>query len=276
MKNVDLHLHTCFSDGTYTPEELVGEVLKNDLAAIAVVDHDTVDGIAPTLEAAKSQDLEIIPGIELTAQYEGNEIHILGYLLEYNNKALRKKLSALKVNRLERMHKILGKLRELDVWLDAEDVFALSQQGTVGRLHIARAMVNKGIVGSTQEAFQRYIGDKSPAYVLGFRYSPEEAIALIRDFGGIAVLAHPYTVTRDELIPQFVTWGLQGLEAYYPEHNQSQINFYLRLAQQYHLLVTGGSDCHGSAKPEARLGSFKIPYILVEKLKEVQRLAHAK
>jgi len=276
MKTADLHLHTYFSDGTYTPEELVREALKTELAAIAVADHDTVEGIGPVLEAAKGTDLEVIPGIELTAEYEGSEIHILGYLLEYQNKALREKLTSLKVNRIERVHKILGKLRDADVQLDAEDVFALAGQGTVGRLHIARAMVSKGIVGSTQEAFQRYIGDKSPAYVCGFRYSPQQAIALIREYGGIAVLAHPYTVTRDELILQCIDWGLQGLEAYYPEHNQSLLNFYLRFAREHNLLVTGGSDCHGSAKPEAQIGSIKIPYLLVEKLKETKRLNNAK
>jgi len=275
MKTADLHLHTYFSDGTYTPSELVSEAIKKDLAAIAVVDHDTVSGIAPTLKAAKFQELEIIPGIELTAQHEGSEIHILGYFIEYGNRALLEELSSLRDNRVQRVHKILQKLSDIGIKLDASDVFELSHQGTVGRLHIARAMVNKGIIKSTQEAFKKYIGDKSPAYVCGFRYSPEETIALIRKFGGIAVLAHPYTVSSDALIPQFVDWGLQGLEAYYPEHSQSQINFYLKLAQKYNLLVTGGSDCHGNAKPEVRLGAFKIPYELVEKLKEAKGLTHA-
>ena len=127
-----------------------------------------------------------------------------------------------------------------------------------------------GLVGSIAEAFRRYIGDKCPAYVCNFRFSPSEAIKLIRDVGGIPVLAHPYTLNRDELIPEFVDCGLMGLEVYYSEHTQGMINLYLALAKEYNLLVTGGSDCHGNAKPEVKIGSVKIPYELVEKLKEAK------
>ncbi|MFA4983838.1 MAG: PHP domain-containing protein [Candidatus Omnitrophota bacterium] len=273
MRTADLHLHTCFSDGTYTPEELVREASRSELSCIAIADHDTVEAIEPALAAAKSRELEVIPAIELTADYGGNELHILGYLFDHKNKFLQERLSSLKSDRAERMQKILSKLRDNGVILEAEDVFSFSRVGTVGRLHIAQAMVKRGIVNSTQEAFQRYIGDKSPAYVSGFRSSPQEAIALIRRTGGIAVLAHPYTLSRDEMLTQLLEWGLQGLEAYYPEHSQSQVNFYLKYAQEHNLLVTGGSDCHGDAKPEVRIGTFRIPYALVEKLKEAKRLA---
>ncbi|MFA5114490.1 MAG: PHP domain-containing protein [Candidatus Omnitrophota bacterium] len=274
MRTADLHLHTCFSDGTYTPEELVEEAIRNDLSCIAIADHDTVEAIEPALVAVKSRGLEIISAIELTADYGGSEIHILGYLLDHKNKFLQERLSCFKLDRAERVEKIISKLRDSGVILEAEDVFNFSQVGTVGRLHIAQAMVRRGIVNSTQEAFQRYIGDKSPAYISGFRSSPQEAIALIRKTGGISVLAHPYTLSRDEVLTQLVEWGLQGLEAYYPEHSQSQVNFYLRYAQEHNLIVTGGSDCHGNAKPAARIGTFRIPYALVEKLKESKRLSN--
>lgn len=268
MKFADLHLHTVFSDGTYTPAGLVKEAKAQGLSSIAVADHDTVKGIIPTLEAAKRLDLEIIPGIELTAEYEGLEIHFLGYLIDYQHQELIERLELLYQNRIERIYKITGKLKEQGVDLEAKSVFEVSQEGSPGRLHIARALLAKGKVNSIYEAFQKLIGDKCPAYVSGFKLSPLQAMELIKDSGGVAVLAHPYSIRKDELIPELVSQGLMGLEVYYPEHSQAMVNFYLDLAKKYNLLVTGGSDCHGSAKPEVKIGSIKIPYELVEKMKE--------
>lgn len=257
MRFADLHLHSAYSDGTYNPEQIIREARKHDLAAISVVDHDSVEGIEETIRYGLAEDIEVIPGIELSAELDGSEIHILGYLVDYKNKDLKEKLVFLRQNRIERVYKIIGKLKELGINLSAESVFALSGNATVGRLHIARAMVNEGIVGSTYEAFNKYINDKGPAYVSGFKMTPPEAFNLIRDAGGIAVLAHPYTLHNDSLIPQFVEQGLRGLEAYYPEHSQGMVNFYLALAQKLNLLVTGGSDCHGKAKPESQDGFVK-------------------
>jgi hypothetical protein len=267
MKFADLHLHTLFSDSTYTPEELVKETKKAGLSCIALTDHDTAAGIEPTQEAARGKDIELLPGVELTSEYDGLEIHILGYLINYRDKELIERLDFLKKNRVERAYKILDKLKNIGMELNPEEVFAIAKLGTVGRLHIARAMLKKGFVGSISEAFYKYIGDKCPAYICGFKLSPSEAIKLIREADGIPVLAHPYSMNRNELIPEFVAEGLMGLEVYYPEHTQSMVNFYLNLAQKYNLLVTGGSDCHGSAKPEVKIGSVKLPYDLVEKLK---------
>jgi predicted metal-dependent phosphoesterase TrpH len=267
VKFADLHLHTIFSDGTYTPQELISESVEAGLAAIAVVDHDTIEGISPAIEIAKMENIEILPGIELSAEYEGCEVHILGYLVDYKRKDLLEKLETLKKNRIERIYKIVDKLKDMGVILEPEDIFSIAGGGTVGRLHVARAMLKKGKVDSLFEAFQKYIGDKNPAYVLGFRFSPSEAIKLIKDAGGIPVLAHPYTLNNDELILKFIDYGLMGLEVYYPEHTQGMTNFYLNLAKEYNLLITGGSDCHGNAKSEIKIGSIKIPYELVEKLK---------
>ena len=266
----DLHLHTVFSDGTYTPEELVERAVKKGLSAIAVVDHDTVAGIGPSVTAGVSCGLEVLPGIELSTEYEGREIHILGYLIDYNSRPLLDKLDFLKRCRIERVYKITDKLKEMGVDLKPEAVFDIAKGGVPGRLHIARAMVKQGIVRSSYGAFQEYIGDKCPAYVSGFKLSPSEGIQLIRAAKGIPVLAHPYSMNQDELIPQLVGYGLMGLEVYYPEHSQSMVNYYLELAQKNNLLVTGGSDCHGSAKPEIRIGLVKIPYELVEKLKQAR------
>ncbi|MBI5144701.1 MAG: PHP domain-containing protein, partial [Candidatus Omnitrophica bacterium] len=223
--------------------------------------------IDPVIEIARSKNIEVLSGIELSAEYDGLEIHILGYLIDYQDRRLQERLDILKKNRRERIYKIIDKLKSINLQLDAQTVFNLAGQGTVGRLHIARAMVKEGLVGSQQEAFQKYIGDKSPAYVCNFRFSPSEAIKLIKAVGGVPVLAHPYALNRDDLIPEFINSGLMGLEAYYPEHTRAMTNLYLALAEKYNLLVTGGSDCHGMAKPEAKIGSVKIPYELVEKLK---------
>jgi predicted metal-dependent phosphoesterase TrpH len=270
MRFADLHLHTVFSDGTYSPEELVSASKKVGLSCISVVDHDTVEGIEPTIKAAKKANIEVLPGIELSAEYENQEIHMLGYLIDYRSEILIKQLEILKKNRVERIYKIVDKLREAGITLEPEKIFDIAKLGTVGRLHVARAMLAEGKVGSIFEAFQKYIGDNCPAYVLGFRFSPEEAIRLIKDSGGIPVIAHPYTLNNDDLIAKFVEYGLRGVETYYPEHSQSMINFYLNLAKKNNLLVTGGSDCHGSAKPEVKVGSIKIPYELVERLKEAK------
>jgi predicted metal-dependent phosphoesterase TrpH len=233
-----------------------------------VVDHDTVCGVERAFSAANNFSLEVLPGLELTAEYTGLEIHILGYLVDHKNKPLKEKLDILKANRIKRIYRIVDKLKDMGVVLPAQSVFALAEKGTVGRLHVARAMHKEGLVASIYEAFQKYIGDKCPAYVLGFRLSPLEAIELIGNAGGIPVLAHPYTLRNDALIAQLVDFGIRGLEVYYPEHTQAMVNFYLGLAKKYNLLATGGSDYHGQAKPEVELGSVKIDYELVRKLKE--------
>ncbi|MDD5128235.1 MAG: PHP domain-containing protein [Candidatus Omnitrophica bacterium] len=271
MKCADLHVHTSESDGTLTPKQLVKAALSCGLSTIAIVDHDAVGGIPEAYTAAQDTDLEVIAGVELTAQYEKQEVHILGYFLDCQNEALLEKLSLMQLNRIERVHKIVNNLEEQGVKLNVQDVFNISGKGTVGRMHIAKALVKGGWVATTAEAFRKYIGDKSPAYVLGFNLSPAEAIKLIKDSGGVAVLAHPYILHNDELISDFAACGLDGLEVYYPEHSQSMINFYLDLAKKLDLLVTGGSDFHGSVKPDIKLGMIKIPIELVDKLRQARK-----
>jgi predicted metal-dependent phosphoesterase TrpH len=271
MKFADLHVHTSCSDGTYTPAQLVKEGLARGISALAIVDHDTTEALAQAIAEAQGTDLEIIPGIELTAQHENQEIHILGYFLDYRNQELLEKLKLMQLNRIERVYKIIENLEGLGIKLNPQTVFDISGKATVGRMHIARALVKDGFVGSTAEAFRKYIGDKSPAYVLGFRLSVPEAIKLIQAAGGVAVLAHPYMLRQDALIKEFAGYGLEGIEVYYPEHSQAMVNFYLDLAKKLNLLVTGGTDFHGSAKPEIKLGMIKIPLELVEKLRRVKK-----
>jgi len=267
IKYADLHVHSIASDGTFNAEQLIKESLKKKLSAIAITDHDTVEMIPEAIGLAADKDLEIIPGIELTAQYENQEIHILGYFIDWQSDCLLAKLKQIQQNRVERVNKIISNLAELGVNLNQETVFDISGKGTLGRMHVARALVKDGHVKTVGEAFRRYIGDKSPAYVLGFKLSPKEAIKMINDAGGTAVLAHPYMLHNDMMIYEFIKDGLQGIEVYYPEHSQSMINFYLEMAENTGLIVTGGSDFHGSAKPEVKLGMAKIPFELLEKIR---------
>ncbi len=270
MRFADLHIHTSYSDGTYSPSQVISESIKAGLSCISIVDHDSVDGLAPAIESSKGQGIEVLPGIELTSEYEGKEVHILGYLIDYTSKPFLEKLDKLKDIRIERVHKIVKKLKEVGIDIDSKLVFDLAQDGTVGRLHIARALVKERAVSNVYEAFQKFIGDKGPAYVCGFRFAPAEAVKFIKNAGGIPILAHPYSLNNDDLIPLFVKFGIMGLEVHYPEHSQSLVNFYLGLADKFNLLVTGGSDCHGDAKPDVKVGCVKIPYELVEKIKQVR------
>jgi predicted metal-dependent phosphoesterase TrpH len=271
VKFADLHVHTSHSDGTYTSAQLVREGIARGISVLAIVDHDTIEALTEALAEAEGEDLEIIPGIELTAQHENQEIHILGYFLDYRNKELLEKLKLVQLNRIQRVYKMVENLEGLGLKLNPGTVFGISGKATVGRMHIARALVKEGLVGSTSEAFRKYIGDRSPAYVLGFPLSVPEAIKLIQAAGGVAVLAHPYVLHNDALIAEFAGYGLEGIEVYYPEHSQAMVNFYLELAKKLNLLVTGGTDFHGSVKPQIKLGMIKIPLELVEKLRQAKK-----
>jgi len=271
MKTADLHLHTLFSDGTDAPDELIKKAAEARLSAVAITDHDSVEAIPAAIDAAILYGLEAIPGIELTAEYEGMEVHVLGYFIDYKNGALNEKLKFLQKARVERIHAMVAKLNGLGVKINADKIFALSGKGIVGRLHVARVMVSEGIISSIWEAFSRYIGNNGPAYVLGFKFSVQDAVKLIRLAAGIPVLAHPYSLRRDDLIPKLAHLGMRGLEVYYPEHTNAMRNKYIRICREYKLLMTGGSDYHGKAKPEVVLGNYKVPYELVESLRQEKK-----
>jgi len=269
--SADLHLHTIYSDSTYTPKQLVDAACASGLSCIALTDHDTIDGIAPCMEQAKGRGLEILPGIELTCEESGLEVHILGYLIDPGEAKLIRMMENLKKYRIQRIYKMVDKLKALGLKIEAESIFKLAGESScVSRLHLARAMLQQGLISSISEAFQRFIGDRGPAYVAGFPVSVKEAIELIKEAKGIPVLAHPYSLGGDGLIYKFIGYGLMGLEAYYPEHTKSKVKFYLEMAKEYKLLVTGGSDCHGDAKPAIRLGTFRVPYELVCELKKAR------
>lgn len=266
MKYADLHTHTYFSDGTFSPREVIALAKKEGLSCISITDHDSIDAYLSF--PFQEEDVELIPGIELTADLNNIEVHILGYLVDYQELWFQKKLKEIRQERVSRLEEMCAKLSALGMPISSPEVLEFTGDAAVGRLHLARMMVKKGFVSSAQEAFNRFIGDGKSAYVSRFRLKPGEAIALIRKAGGVPVLAHPYSLANQELIPGFVQDGLMGLEAVYPEHTNSQVKRYKELAQKYGLLVTGGSDCHGQAKPEVKMGMIKLPYEYVESLKE--------
>ena len=268
-KWADLHIHTYYSDSTSSPEEVVADAVKAELSCIAITDHDVIDGIEPVMAAAKGHGLEVIPGIELSSELNGKDIHILGYGFNYKKSPLVDKLGAIQQARIDRIHKMIEKLKGLGVNnITFEDVASRTHSNAVGRPHLAAALVEKGWVSSLKAAFDKYIGENGPAYFTKYNQTPFEAIKLITDSGGVAVMAHPMHTQKDELIAPFVKGGLGGLEVYYPNCSETVVKFYKNLAIKYQILSTGGSDAHGKAKTHTYVGKTQIPYELVEELKK--------
>jgi len=264
----DLHVHSNLSDGTHSPEEVVDLAFEAGLKTIALTDHDNVEGIDRAGAEGLRKNLEVIPGIEFTTERPQTEIHILGYFIDCKRPELLLVLKKIQRDRVERIYKIIKKLKALKVEIKPEEVFEISGKKSPGRPHVARVLVKRGLVSSFKEAFQRYLDFRAPAYVSHYKLSPGEAIRLIRQVGGIAVFAHPAVSHCDEIIPELMGEGLRGLEVYYTGHSPEQTQHYLNLAEKYGLLVTGGSDFHGlDSGREVKLGELTIPDELVEKLR---------
>jgi predicted metal-dependent phosphoesterase TrpH len=264
----DLHLHTNFSDGTFTPEELAAHAKRHDLRAIALTDHDTMEGCARTAAACKDSGIQFIPATELTAEQDGIELHLLGYYLDSENDTLKGQLAKFQEVRQNRIVEITERLRGLGVQLEAESVFRLANCRAPGRPHVARAMVKEGYVGSLDEAFERFLKKGKPAWAPKFKMSALEAIELIHQAGGVAVLAHPGLSRADETIDALIRSGLDGLECFHTKHSTYVTEHYLEIAEKHGLVVTGGSDCHGMSKGKPLIGTLKIPYQYVEWLEQ--------
>ena len=263
-KLADLHIHTSASDGWFTPDMAVEQAKDAGLAAISIADHDSVSGIEAAIWAGKKHGVEVIPGVELSSEFEGRDLHFLGYFVDWHDKRFNKKLLTMQEARVDRAKKILDRLRGVNINISYNVVIVIAG-GTVGRPHIAKALLDRGYVRTMQEAFEKYLIPGKPAYVEKYQMLPAEAIRMIRRVGGIPVLAHPYFANADEMLPELVEQGLRGLEVYHSKHDAMVARRYEQLAKKYDLLVTGGSDAHGREVP---IGAVKIPYELVEKLKE--------
>ncbi len=268
----DLHIHTTASDGRLTPEEVVERAAKLGLGVIAVTDHDSVEGVEAALsQAQRFPNLLVIPGVELSCEDE-QEIHILGYFLDVNHPRLKSKLRSLHDSRVNRGKRILQRLADLGLNLDWGRVLSLAHGGSVGRPHIAQAMLERGYVSSIREAFEKYIGQDGPAYVRRERLAPIEAVELIVEAGGLPVIAHPAgTAELEALVQELKRHGLVGLEAFYPGYSGETIQQLRLLARQHGLIVTGGSDFHGFEVPPIEIGEVGPPEEDLERFLELAR-----
>ncbi len=268
----DLHIHTAFSDGTFTPEEIVRLAKKAGLKTISITDHDVIDGIEPAMKEGEKLGIKVIPGIEFTTEIPNTEIHILGYYIDYKLPKLTDTLKKIQDDRTARIYKILGKLEKIGIKLDVKRVFEIAGHGSAGRPHVARALVEAGHVRNVREVFEKYLNFNAPAYVPHFRLTPEEAIKLILEAGGIPVFAHPAVSNYDEIIPDLVAAGLKGIEVYYSGHSRQVEKHYFGVAKKFNLLITGGTDFHGYGNSrETELGEVVVSDELVKKLDEAQK-----
>ena len=274
MGKVDLHIHTTASDGKFAPLEVVRKTWEAGLRYIAICDHDSLDGIMPALAAMPDfPGMTIIRGVEINTDIPAGEVHILGYLYNFSNQELHAVLKRLRESRIDRAKKMVAKLRGVGLKIDYERVEELAGGGSLGRPHVAQALLEKGYINNFREAFSKYIGRGGPAYVERDKITPEEAVQLIRRAGGIPVLAHPLTSDNyEELIQKLVPAGLLGLEAYYNNYTVEQVNELLYAANKYNLIATGGSDFHGlENNNELPLGTVDVPLEVVTKLLTLSR-----
>ncbi|HPQ71198.1 MAG TPA: PHP domain-containing protein [bacterium] len=275
-KLIDLHAHTTASDGSLTPTQLVQLARDSGLGAVAITDHDTIDGVAEGLAAGAEMNFEVVPGVELSTDLRGKTVHVLGYFIAGDNDHLAEKLAWAKQVRAERNDRIIERFNELGIEMTLDEVRAEAGGDVVGRPHFARVLLKKGAVATVQEAFDIYLDRKGKAYVPKFRFTPEESVSLILQAGGLPVLAHPglykwSPLELDEAVGDLVALGLVGLEVLYSTHLPAQVLIYNDIARRHHLLPTGGSDYHGQTKPDIQLGSgmgdLHVPYAWLAALK---------
>jgi predicted metal-dependent phosphoesterase TrpH len=278
---VDLHLHTTASDGVLSPSEMVRYAKGKGLQAIAITDHDTVNGCEEGLAEGEKIGLEVIPGIEISAEHSPGSMHILGFFIDIHHPFLNERLEYLQKARAERNPKIVEKLNRLGIDITFEEVVDASGGGQVGRPHFANVLLEKKYVRSFQEAFDRFLKKGAPAYVDKFRFTSKEALHFINEANGVAVLAHPNTLGMngysglERFAIKLIEEGLKGIEVYYPEHSAMEVAQYKNLADRYGLLSTGGTDYHGMEKNGLDIGvgrgEMRLPYSIVENLKAVRR-----
>ena len=262
----DLHLHSRFSDGTFTPEEIVARARKHGLRALALTDHDSVEGCPRMSIACAGAGIEYLSACELTAEHEDDELHLLAYQVDIAHPGLTAEIEKFQTVRQNRIREMVAKLNRLGVALDVERVFALANCRSPGRPHVARALVDSKLCRTLDEAFERFLKRNRPAWVPKFRMSAVDGVALIHAAGGLAVLAHPGLNHNDECIPALVAAGLDGIECWHTKHSTSMTEHYMEIADRHGLLITGGSDCHGESKSRPLIGTVRLPYQHVENL----------
>ncbi|MCX7784685.1 MAG: PHP domain-containing protein [candidate division WOR-3 bacterium] len=270
MRFCDLHIHTVFSDGLLTPEQVVIKAKECGLSAIGIVDHDSIGGVEPAKRQGKKEGLEVVPAVEMSCVLGENDIHIIGYYIDYKNKKLKEFLADIQQKRVARAKSMVERLAKQGARVDWHRVLELAGVGSVGRPHIAQVLVEEGYVSCYDEAFWKFLGYHCPAYVPKEKLSPKEAIKLIRRFHGIPVLAHPMSYQNRAMISFLIDEGIVGLEVWRVEHTENEINFLLNLVMIRNLVAVGGSDCHGGRKGKILIGELKIPYQYLERLKHAR------
>ena len=281
MKTIDLHVHSNYSDGTLTPEELVILAKKQGLSAMALTDHDTIIGIEEAVEAGKKYHIEIVPGIELSAAYGAKEIHIVGLYVDYKDKTFNDMLENLRDIRNERNLKIIEKFKELGILISFDEMKQLYGNAVITRAHFADYLLAKGYIKSRSEAFERYIGENGPCFMAREKLTPEDTIQLITAARGVPILAHPTlyhlgNTEMNKLLNYLCKAGLKGIEAIYSTYSIGEEIQIKKLAKENHLIISGGSDFHGANKPYLNLGTGRghlcVPYEVLENIKKVANL----
>jgi predicted metal-dependent phosphoesterase TrpH len=267
-KYVDLHIHTKYSDGTHSVQEIIERASQKKLKAISITDHDCIDAYPFSQEWGLQHGIEVIPGVELSSEIEGVDIHILGYFLDIYNPELIRKLKELKEARYIRAEKIVENLNNQGIDLRFETVLNIANGAAIGRPHIAAALLKEELVYSFREAFEKYIGYDSPAYERKLTIQPRDVFELIRQAGGVPVLAHPGVTHVDQRVPQFINEGLLGIEVFHTEHTSTQERFYMHFCKKNNLAFTGGSDFHNGNQSKSEIGTPKVSYSAVESLKD--------
>ncbi|GJL61118.1 MAG: PHP-like protein [Nitrospirales bacterium] len=277
MSRIDLHTHTHFSDGSFSPTALVQLAHQQGVSILAITDHDTTEGLPEAMATAHHLPIEIIPGIELSTEFQGRETHMLGYFMDLTDPKFQSRLKQLRATRVDRLHHILDRLHTLKVEISLSEVEQVAGGGTMGRPHIAHMLIEKGYVKGIKEAFDRFLGVRGAAYVRRIVPEAAEIMTWITEAGGIPVLAHPFweglgaDKTTDSC-RTLVEQGLRGLEVFYGTFSARQISINLNLARKFDLLMTGGSDFHGTFKPEISVGtgrgSLRVPPKLIDHLRQ--------
>lgn len=266
----DLHAHTTASDGTLSPKELIQWFKRRGLAACAVSDHDTTAGLAESAAAAAELGIELVPGVEINTDWNGAEVHVLGYFFDPENAEFQGLLQRMRDGRARRGEQMVRQLQAAGIPIEWERVLAYAAGGSIGRPHVGRALVDCGAAASLEEAFERYLAKGRPGYAPRPKLDPADAVRAIRQAGGAAVLAHPGLIGPSfaELLPGLVEAGLQGLEVYHPSHDSGTSRNLLHIAQARGLIATGGSDYHGPNWDRGDIEACRVPYAVVEKLRE--------
>jgi predicted metal-dependent phosphoesterase TrpH len=271
VSTIDLHLHSTASDGSYPAETIVAMAERNGVRVLSLTDHDSLDGIPAAEERARRSGIRVIPGVELSVSEAGIDVHLLAYGFDPLDKGLVAAIARYRDSRRERARKMLARLKGLGIKIQLEEVEEIAHGGALGRPHVAEALMQGGHIETFQEAFQRYLGHHAPAYVPKQSVALEEAVSVVREAGGVTVLAHPGTLNRDHLIAAWAGRGLDGIEVWHSKHAAADVTRFKGIAKQHNLLMTGGSDYHGERTPDVTIGGVLVPEAALTVMDEVLR-----